>query len=106
MNKRPKNITSIDKNNFFKDLEEFPQQISYILNNKDMFERLHKEFGSSFNNHLSKVSKDWFCNSDIPSADDFLVWMTSNGYLSASSKLHAECKASSIISEYARLLSM
>ena len=42
MNRKIQNIKSIDKNNFFKDLKEFPQQIDCILKNKRIFKNSFK----------------------------------------------------------------
>ena len=42
MNRKIQNIKSIDKNNFFKDLKEFPQQINYILKSRNIFKNFLK----------------------------------------------------------------
>ena len=42
MNNKFQNIKNIDKNNFFKDLKDFPKQIEYIINNRTIFDKINK----------------------------------------------------------------
>jgi len=43
MNIKLENITDIDKNNFFQDLKDFPKQIEFILENKNIFDSVCKK---------------------------------------------------------------